>query len=111
MRPYCFLLASLLGLACAPHVAHADAPCGDSDDDDDVARATAHAAAHAHAHAQSWHGTNASTTLDEVRDAKPNGQLDIHAFAGSVHVTGWAQNQLKVHATVSGDCHVEIEPS
>ncbi len=110
MRPCCFLLASLLAMACAPHVAHADAPCT-SDKDDDDEHDGEHEHAHDHTHARGPATGGASGTLEEVRDAKPNGQVDIHAFAGTVHVTGWAQNQLKVHANVTGDCRVEITPS
>jgi DUF4097 and DUF4098 domain-containing protein YvlB len=109
MRPYCFLLASLLAMACAPQVARANTPCPDDRDDDEHEHA--HSSSHAHAHAWASATANTTGTLDEMRDAKPNGEIDVHAFAGTVHVTGWAQNQVKVHATVNGDCHVEITPS
>jgi DUF4097 and DUF4098 domain-containing protein YvlB len=105
MRPYCFLLVSLLAMACAPHVAHAEGPCtGDPGDE--------HAGEHIHEHSGPRGPTaGASGMLDEVRGAKPNGQIEVHAFSGSVHVTGWAQNQLKVHAKVNGDCRLELNPS
>jgi len=92
MRPYCFLLVSLLGVACAPHVAHAAPPTPPSPP--------------APPHAMGPDGV-----VDEVLNAKANGRVDIHAFAGSVRVTGWAQNQLKVHASVHDGCRVDIVPS
>ncbi|HEY2518326.1 MAG TPA: DUF4097 family beta strand repeat-containing protein [Polyangiaceae bacterium] len=50
-------------------------------------------------------------TLEETRPVKADGVIDVHQFGGTVHVTGWNQNVLKVHARFEGDCHLEIEPS
>jgi len=108
------LLSLLATTACASHVAHADPPRPDDGDD---SHARAHdIERHAHEHEREWrdHAARASgdsATIDESRDAKPNGEIDVHGFAGTVHVTGWAQNQVKVHANVSGDCRVELSPS
>lgn len=108
MRPHSFLLTSLLALACAPHVARADTPCAGDDDEDEWSHVHEHSSDSSHS--APWR-TAQVTTLDEVHDAKPTGLIDVHAFAGTVHVTGTTQNQLKVHANVSGDCRIDIAPS
>jgi DUF4097 and DUF4098 domain-containing protein YvlB len=119
MRPLSLLLLPLLATAataCASHVAHADPPPRPDDESADI-RARAHdIERRAHDREREWRDRAArasgdSAAIDETRDAKPNGEIDVHGFAGTVHVTGWAQNQLKVHANVSGDCRVEVSPS
>ncbi|MGO9000179.1 MAG: DUF4097 family beta strand repeat-containing protein [Polyangiaceae bacterium] len=107
MRPFRKLLWPLLpfaALACAPRVALAEPPHGarteaHCDDDDDVDVDTDNDDDHG--------GGSVNVTVE----AKPKGAVNVHEFAGSVHVTSWARNAIQVRGDFGPDCHVDISPS
>src|SRR5271165_1381902 len=104
MRPLLFTLLSLTALACAPNVAGAQPPRPPpvppvpthTDDECD---------------GPGNQPSIGSGTIDVSVPVKPNAFVDVHEFAGSVRVTGWAQSTVHVKGKFSSDCHVDVNPS